>query len=244
MKNIIEKIKAFVKKNYVACTVVGSLILVILASIIIVHLIKSFQHKIELSSKKDSYYQYFDVTRNEFYSTLDLEDDKIVKISSKTYNVYENSPLYHVEKDEMIIPKNSSIVFYYQENLSYRLPKYSEVILEGASTSVISNGKKKADSGYFIYDGEDLYIIPSNSILNINGNEVALGAFSYVIANKNYVTYYDYSSKIANKIENIESASLVIKDVAIDLLKDVTVYNDKVTLINTNVNSMEIYLED
>lgn len=244
MKNLINKIKAFVKKNYIACTVVGSLILVIIASIIIVGLIKSYKNRIELSTEKHSFYQYFDVTRNDFYAKISLENNKIVDISSQTYNVYNNSPIYYVEKDSIIVPKESSIIFYYRENLSYRLPKYSKLTLDDGASKISSNGNEEAVSGFFIYDGVDTYIIPKKSTLNINGGELTLGEYSYVIANQNYVTYYDYATKIANKIENIEKATLTFDEVAIDLLKDVTVVNSKVGLLETNVSSLEVYLED
>ena len=44
-------------------------------------------------------------------------------------------------------------------------------------------------------------------------------------------------------IDNIEKAQLNLKNITIDLLKDVTVYNNKVLLLDINSNNTEVYKE-
>lgn len=244
MKVWIQKIKEFYKKNYIACTVVGALLLTIIASLIIVSLIRSFKNKIEVSSKNGSYYQYVDSDIKTFKATLSYENDKIVNIKSDTHNIYVNSPLYSEDNKEIIIPKTSSIVFYLKNNETYRLPIYSTLTNTDSINYISSNGQKESTEGFFIYDGVDTYIIPSKSTLKVNKETINLGTYSYVIANSSYVIYYDYEKNIVGKIDDINSASLTVDDIAIDLLKDVTVNNNKVQLLLTDINGLKVYLED
>lgn len=244
MKNLINKVKNFVKKNYIACTVIVAILLVIIASVIIINLIQMNRNKIDVSSKTESLYQYFDKSKKKFEAKLSYENDKLVNIKSNDYLVYENSPIYLEDSIGIIIPKQSSIVFYYRQNLSYRLPKYSTLTLSSSSTHINSNGNKTVETDFFIYDGLDTYVLPVASQLKVNGTEISLSSYSYVIANSNYVTYYDYEKDIVQTIENINSASLIINDLTIDLIKDVTVINSKVSLLDTQISKMDIYLED
>lgn len=244
MKDWIKKIKEFVKRNYIACTVVGALVLVIIASLIIVGLIKSFKNRIETSTESDSYYQYFDVNLNSFEGTLSLENDRIVNVESDTYKIYNGSPVYSNTKDEVIIPKVSSIVFYLQDNVTFKLPKYSRLTYLDDIHFVSSNGKKESASAFFVYDGEDTYLTFEPSRLKVNGTEIYLSNYSYVIASKDSVLYYNYETKEVHKIENITSASLILDKVAIDLLKDVTVKDGQVDMLLSNINNLKVYLED
>ncbi|MBQ6840938.1 MAG: hypothetical protein IJO63_02330 [Bacilli bacterium] len=240
-----KKIKEFVKKNYIACTVVGALLLVIIASLIIISLIKMNKNKIDVSSSNANLYQYFDKTKMEFDAKLSYENDGLINITAKEYKVYENSPIYDSSKTKVIIPKVSSIVFYYRQNLTYRLPKYSYISLEAGSSVINSNGKEKAETDFFVYDGVDTYLIPVESTISINGKVTNLSAYSYVIANSNYVTYYSYETDTIETVEaDIKNATLKINDVSVDLLKDVTVVNSKVNLLQTKVSNLDVYLED
>ena len=245
MKKYLLKTKAFIKKNYVACTVVAAIVLVIVASFIIIGLINMNKNKIEVSSNNKELYQYFNKEKKTFKAKLSYENDALVNIDSENYKVYENSPLYAINDTQIIIPKQSSIVFYYRHNLSYRLPKYSMVAYDEGSNLINSKGKTSVDTDFFIYDGVDTYIIPSDSVLKVNSTNIELSKYSYVIANRNYVTYYDYEKDLAQTIEGtIKSVVLTINDVAIDLIKDATVINSKVGLLNNNISSLDIYLED
>ena len=211
---------------------------------IIFHLIKGAKNKIVVSSNEAVLYEYVDIKRNDFTGNISLENDKIVKITSDEFKPYEGSIIYYAESERLIIPKTSAIVFYYRDNLTFKLNKYSEVYFDNNSTVVVSEGKKIASGNFFIYDGEDTYIIPINSTLKVNGNEISLSAGSYIIASPDNLIYYDYVLNTINKVEGINNASLKIGNAQIDLLKDVTVYNNKVVLIEQTIDDMGIYKED
>ena len=245
MKKLMVKAKEFIKRNYIACTVILAIVLVVIASLIIIGLIKMNKNTIEVKNTNENMYQYFDREKKEFSAKLSYEDDILVNVKAKDYSIYENSPIYLSKQTGIVMPKESSVVFYYRQNLSYRLPKYSSLTLEDGSSKIKSKENEQKESNFFIYDGLDTYLFPIASTLKVNDTVVNLSKYSYVIANSNYVTYYDYETDSVTKIETvINRAILTINDMSIDLLKDVTVINSKVSLLTTNISSLDIYLED
>jgi hypothetical protein len=222
------------------CTVIVAILLVILGSIIVINVINNSKKKINYTKEDLLLYEYIDTKKTSFTGTVSYENDKITGISSKEFKVYNNSIIYSEETDNVIIPKESIIVFYYQENLSYKLDKFSEV----QNNVVVSEGKKIPSSNYIIFDGEDMYFIPNESVLTINNEKIELSKNSYIIANQETFIYYDYLNDKLVKKDNIKSASLTIENAHLDLLKDVTVYNKKVTLLENNLNILNIYKEN
>jgi len=244
MKEIMKKAEAFVKKNYIECIVAAAIILVIGASLLIIKMMNISRNQMDVSSSNNTLYQYFNNNKKEFTAKLSYENDALVNIKADNYNVYENSPIYDNLQTQIILPKESSIIFYHRQNLSYRLPKYSSLTLKDGASVVNSKGKEKADSDFFIYDGEDTYLFPMTTTLKINNDAITLSKYSYVIAGSNYITYYDYELDTCMTIENINKAVIVADTLSIDLLKDATVLNSKVGLLNNKVSNLDIYLED
>ena len=239
-----EKVIKYIKKNYILFTIIGAILLVVIASLIITLLIKNSKNKIVVKSENIEIYEYVDMQKKSSLAKVSLENNKIVEIKPEDFNIYQNGLIYVNEENRVIVPKNSMIVFYYQDNLTYKLSKYSELIQNNNSKIIISEGKKIISDNFFIYDGEDTYIIPDLSNLIINGEELILGANSFVIASPDSIIYYDYDNDIINKVNDIKSASIKVNNIVIDLLKDVTVYNNKVVLLDNDVNKMAVYKED
>ena len=235
MKKIID----FIKKHYLIFTIMIVIILMLIALIIIFNIIYK-KNKIIVKNENINLYQYYGNNKQLFTTKVSYENNKIVSIDN---NIYENSLIYYENNLHLIIPKTSMIVFYYQDNLTYRLNKYSEYLKDNGSNIIISEGSKIISNDFFIYDGDDLYILPDASILNINNNVINLTSGSYIIANQDNVIYYDYENDSIMTIDNIEKAQLNLKNITIDLLKDVTVYNNKVLLLDINSNNTEVYKE-
>jgi len=239
MKSLIHKITNWIKANYISSMIVLAIVLVVIASIIIVGLIGPKKNKIVLNVDNSLMYQYFSTNKIEFEAKISEENKKIVNIDSDTHDIYEVTPIYYKDEIGMIIPKNSAIVFYYRDNLIYQLPKYSKLTNVDDANIINSNSKTESASNFFIYDGEDLYIIPNDCTIKVNNQEITLSGYSYIIADINGVTYYNYElDEVIVIDEQIKSASLIINDVGIDLLKDVTVINSKVRLLPSNVSNL------
>ena len=245
MKKLINRIVNYIKKNYIASTVVAAIVFVLLGSFIIISLINMNKNKIIVRSENANLYQFFREEKKEFDAKLSYENDKMVNIKSNDYKPYSGSPLYDKNSQKIILPSTSSIVFYHRQNLAYRLPKYSTLTFNEGSSFISSNGNIASASGFFIFDGVDTYIMPVASVLKYNNKEIALSAYSYVIANENGITYYNYETDKATVVEtSITRALVIIDDVGIDLLKNATVINNDVQLILSNIDRLSIYLED
>ena len=108
-----KKIVDMIKKNYIAFTIFIVILLVIIASIITISIISHNRHKIVTEKGNASLYQYIGKMKNSFEADITYEDDKITKIVSPKYSIV-NSVLYYQDKDEVIIPFDSEIVFYYR----------------------------------------------------------------------------------------------------------------------------------
>ena len=234
-----KKITNFIKKHYLIFTITIVIILVIIAIIIILSII--YKHnKIIVKNENINLYQYYGNNKQLFNSTIAYENDKIVSIDN---NIYENSLIYYEDDLHLIIPKTSMVIFYYQNNLTYRLNKYSEYLKDSSSNIIISEGNKIISNNFFIYDGDDLYILPDESTLNINDENINLSSGSYIIANKDNLIYYDYANDEIVISDNIQKASLKLKNITIDLLKDVTIYNSEVLLLEKN-NNIDVYVKE
>lgn len=240
-----QKIINYFKKNYLAVTVILAILLTVLGSVIIINLIKRYQNRIEYSNTTGSFYQYFDTTKSDFEAKLSYENDQIVNIEGKEYNIYENSLIYLQDNTSVIIPKVSSIVFYLQDNATYQLPKYSEVILDSGTDIVKSLGIKGIAANFFIYDGEDTYFFPLNVVLNINNRKIELSPYSYVIATSENIIYYDYESDKLEKYEgNINKATISFNEITIDIEKNAIVKNGRVAMLNKNIKVLKKYMEE
>ena len=181
--------------------------------------------------------------KHTFVGQITYEDDQITSVLNNKYSIV-NSPIYFDEYKHVILPFKSEIVYYYRDNLSYQLPKYSELDIENNLKKVICNGLSYGDDSFIIYDGIDTYIIPDNSVLTIDGKKENLSALSYIVANQATLKYYNYGKGEFVTKENVKVANLKVNNVDIDLMNDVVVYNKKSIIIGKSIDNYPIYKED
>ena len=239
MRRIIDMIK----KNYIAFTVLMVIILVVIASIITISVISHNRHKIETEKEITKLYQYIGQMKNSFEAELTYEDKKITKISSSKYSIVD-SIVYYQDKMQTIIPFDSEIVFYYRDNLTYYLPKYT---LLGINKSIKTLNVNRIDynvDSFIIYDGKDNYFLPDKSTLTLDGEKIELSPLSYISANRATITYYNYGSDKVVVKEGIKVANLRINDADIDLFGDIIVYNKKSILLDSDIKKYPVYIED
>lgn len=237
------KIINFIKKNYILCTIFLAIVLVIIGSIIVINIVVD-NNKIVTKTKDYHFYEYFENKKTSFKGTLKYENDQVVSIKAEDFNIYEDSFIYYEDKMRVILPKDMSIVFYFRNNLSYKLPKYSEVASEDSTNIIYTGGKKYLNDDFFLYDGEDLYFFISDTNLNINGMVYPLSKYSYVYARGDELLYYNHDADEAVLLKDVQSASVKVKNVGIDLLNDATVENNKISILNDNIASLGSYKED
>lgn len=239
-----KKITDFIKKNYIVFCIVVAIILVIIGSIIIIKLLNDNLNKIDTKKESYSFYEYFEEDKNEFKATLHYENERLVKVDSKDYNIYENSFIYYNDKNKIIIPKDMSIIFYNRKNLAYKLPKYSEIENDNNANIIYTGGKKYLNDDFFLYDGEDIYFFISDVSLFTKGEEIKLSKYSYIYARNDDLLYYNKEEDKSYVISDVSGSYVKVGEVKIDLLKDATVYNNEVMILGANLNNLPSYKED
>ncbi len=237
-----KKIHNFIQKNYIACTVLGVALLVILASLITIGIIRGNRHKIVTSKDTLNLYQYNGSLKNTFTGKVVYGDDMITSLTSDTSLV--DSVMYYADSSKIIIPFKSKIVFYYRDNLAYSLPKYSTLESKKDIKTLNCDGTEQNVDSFIIYDGVDTYILPDKSILTLDGDKIELSALSYIIANRGSLTYYDYDKDALVIKENIKVANLHMNNADFDLYNDVVVYNNKTLIIGNDIDNYPVYKED
>ena len=234
-----KKLTEFIKKNYIVFIIISTILLVVIFAITLLALIKNVKNKINYDQNKESLYEIVNSNKEEFNATIHRENDKIASIESKDFNIYNKSAIYYLEKFALIIPKKSSIVYYYRDNLAYKIDKYSELTLENNAKVIKNNGVDIVTDNFFIYDGEDLYIFPRDVVLKINNDSIELGAGSFVYADYKDIIYYDKLTDAVKKIKNVNNAGIMIDSLGIDRLNDATVYNNQVKLLNKDISHLD-----
>lgn len=235
-----KKIVDMIKRNYIAFTIFMVIFLVIIASIITISVISHNRHKIVTENETISLYQYIGKMKNSFEADITYEDGQITKISSSKYSIVD-SIIYYKDKDQAIVPYDSEIVFYYRDNLTYQLPKYSTLGSNKSLKTINVEGIDYSVDNFIIYDGKDNYFLPDASTLTLDGEKIELSPLSYIEANRATLIYYDYAKNKITVKENVKVANLKINDANIDLFGDVVVYNNKSMLLDSDVKKYSIY---
>ncbi len=240
MKKIID----FVKKNYIAFTIIGVIILLTICFILILKIFTSYQNKRNIDAKELSFYQFFETKRYDFDAKVSYDGEKIINLEGINYNLLD-SPIYAKEEAKVLLPKESSIIFIYQNALQQKLNKYS-VISNDHNTYVIKmNNKNMIKNNFIVYLDDNTYFLPDGGILNINGKKITLSKFSYLKYANDKVIYYDYEKDQVDKYEgNIKDCSLKIDNIGIDIIKKVMINNKKMSIISPDIASLPELMED
>ena len=238
-----KKVLEYIKKHYMLFTVIAVALLLVIASLITISIINGNRHKIVTKTDKQMLYQYVGDHKKSFSSTITYEDEKITKVEAKEYSLID-SPLYYEDSSKVIVPYKSEIVFYYRDNLTYRMPKYSTLEKNNDVNKLNIDGKYYNLDNFIIFDGKDTYLLPYQSTLILDGEKIGLSALSYVIANRATFMYYDYENDTFMTRENVKVANLHMNDIDIDLYGDVVVYNKKNNIIVNDIDNYPVYKED
>ena len=201
--------------------------------------------------KFDSYklYQYFTGIKVEYDGKVTITSDgDIVKISNNegVENV-EGLPIYFQEENQVFFAKNMHLVIPRIQTKSYRINYFSKISVDIDEVQNIANLNYKNKNIYleesFIYDGDNLYLFPYGTTVNIDGKDYKLSPLSYIIVNyKDQIEFYDKESDKYTIIETHDKD--VIANVAtfnINLSTDTILYNSGNRLLIKSVDNMPLY---
>ena len=106
MKNILE----YCKKNYKILIPIMAVIVLVVA---LIFLYREYRYDNYRNKKEVSVFQYFGGIRSEYTAIITYNlKDSIVDINPKEIKVeYDGTPIYYLDEDKVIFPKEMSIVF-------------------------------------------------------------------------------------------------------------------------------------
>lgn len=226
------------KKRYINTIIVLLIILLAFSTYKII----STKEKLSIDEEM---YQYLSGIKYEYKTKTEIVDDNgDITLKNKGNTVtLDSTPIYYKRKDKILLSKSMSIIFPKSNFLSNKLKKLSH----------INYNKKLKESDYeknsllinvssgFLYDGEDLYVLLSDGIVNVGGKSINISPLSYVIANyNNSIIIYNRESDEYNEIKlDDNKAYITTNDYTINILYDSVKYEDKEQLLIKNVDILK-----
>lgn len=237
--------KEFIKNKYNILIPVFLLVVLLIAILL---------YSREYKSNRYAYVNEVDVYQ--YFSDVKME--YVAKISRNKKNVileYENrdsivsldsTPVYIKDKDNVIFPKEMSIVFPLKDE-QYLVNSLSEIYKEHGLYYLSIRNLKESYDHMFLYDGKNLYFFIEKVDLVVDNKSIELSPLSYVNASYgNFVEYYDYANDTYGVIEISNYEEVIVKNnyMTINVALDEVVYKDSFTLLTndfsflTKINDM------
>lgn len=201
--------KLFIKEHYKLIIPISLMVVLFVAFLIYYKVMISDQYH---KDSKESVYQYF-FNRKYEYQAIVSKNRKDVVVDFKPQDIkinLDSTPIYYQNKNEVILPKNMSVVMPTLNCAEYLSKGYSYITLSDGIYRLTTERYYNQLNHYFLYDGADLYFFIENVTLVVNHEEIHLSPFSYVIAKYgNDVSYYDKKSDTFKTITASDRNSLI-----------------------------------
>lgn len=157
-------------------------------------------------------------------------------------------PAYYDNQNKVVILKKLA---YFKpnrmKNEGYKLNFFSEISFDSNNRMTISRDDNSvSDSGGFLFDGINTYIILEDARLRYDFKNILLSPLSYIIVEKdNSVTYFDYDSKtfqyeMFDGDVFLEDMNQVYK---VSLTNDILSCNETI-MLRSNIDSYESYFKE
>ncbi len=199
--------KQFLKENYKLIIPVALMIVLFVAFLIYYQVSVRNQYHVDT---KEKVYQYFYDKKYEYEAVVSKNrKDVIVDFVPEDIKVQlDSTPIYYQKKDIVILPHDMSVVMPTLNCSEYLSKGYSYINLKDGIYRLTTDRYQDKLNHYFLYDGSDLYFFIEKVTLKVNGEEISLSPFSYVIAKyHNYLTYYDKKTDTIRTITGVDGES-------------------------------------
>lgn len=203
--------KNYIKENYKIFIPIALMIVLFAAFFVYYKVSLTNVYRVDT---KGSFYQYFYDKKYEYDAVVSKnKKGVIVDFNEEDIDINQDStPIYYKDGKTVIFPKDMSVVMPLL-NCSEYLAKGYSYIEYGDRTYKLTTDKYSDNLGhYFLFDGNDLYFFIEEVTLKVNGEEIQLSPFSYVVARTgNFVAYYDKKNDVYKTI-NVENIDATIKN--------------------------------
>ena len=230
--------KEFIKNKYNILIPVFLLIVLLIALLLYT---KEYKNNRYAEVKDIDVYQYFSGIKFEYTA----------KISRNRKNVildYENSefavsldstPVYIKDSDNVIFPKEMSIVFPLNEK-QYQVNALAEIYKENDLYYLNIRNLNETFDHIFYFDGKNLYFFVDNVTLTVGDKIIELSPMSYVSCSYlNMVEYYDRDSDTFETIDITYEKVTVSNDyMTIDVGSDKVIYKDGFSLLTSDFSNL------
>lgn len=224
--------KEFIKNKYNILIPVFLLIVLLIAILLYSKEYKS--NRYAYVSEVDVY-QYFSGTKMEYVANISRNKKGVVlEYENKDYVVsLDSTPVYVKDKDNVIFPKEMSIVFSLKDE-QYQVNALSEIYKEHGLYYLSLRNIKESYDHVFFYDGSNLYFFIDEVTLIVGNKTIELSPLSYVSASYgNFVEYYDYANDTYEMIDISNNDEVFVKNdyMNVNVTLDEIVYKDGFTLL-------------
>lgn len=232
-------IKKFIHDNYKLMIPIVFIFVLFIAFLVYYKVVVDNQYVIEKNLKV---YQYFYGNKYEYVGKASFNrKDVIVDFEPQEIKInLDSTPIYYQKKDKVIFPKDMSVVMPTLSCAEYVAKGFSYITLKDDIYYLTTNRYNGRLNHYFLYDGMDLYFFIENVTLKVNGEEIVLSPFSYVIAKySNYVSYYDKKSDTYRTITIDNSEVLVYNDYyKVEVATDTIDYQGTDVLLTSSLENL------
>ena len=237
MKN--NDILEYIKENYKLIIPIALLFITFVAFLTYYQIASSNNIKVDTDEKV---YQYFYNKKYEYTSTIS-KNRKNVIVDYKPENTkitLDSTPIYYQEKEEVIFPKDMSVVMPTLSCQEYLSPGYSYITHAKGMYNLTTTKYDKRLNHYFLYDGYDLYFFIEPVTLKVGKTEVTLSPLSYIIAKyNNYVSYYDKKTDTAKTITSTTMDDYIENDYyKVYINKDTISYQGSNVILTTDISKL------
>ena len=223
--------KEFIKNKY---NILIPIFLLIVLLIAVFLYSREYKNNRYAEVKEVDVYQYFSGVKMEYVAKISRNRKNVVlEYENKDFAVsLDSTPVYIKDKDNVIFPKEMSIVFPLK-NREYQVNALSELYKENDLYYLNIRNLNKTYDNVFLFDGNNLYFFIDAVTLTIGKKKIELSPMSYVSASyRNFVEYYDYDSDTFKTI-NIKNEEVVVSNdyMKINVAYDEVVYKDSFMLL-------------
>ena len=235
MKNSFNKIL----NNKNVKIIIPLIALVVIAIVLIVYF-REYQYNNYRNKTNHEFYQYFSGLKVEYEASLSLNKDKEIKgfvPKDLTIN-YESIPIYFKDEKKVIFPSELSIIFPLKNN-TYKIKEFSYLQqINNIHYLTFEDYYKNLDH-FILFDGNNLYFFSDSVSFKVNNEVITLSPMSYVIANPNEFSYYDYESDVYNTLE-LSDVTLSNEYYSINVSNDYVVYQTQKMLLSNDLGFLTV----
>ncbi len=241
------------KKNKVAISIgIGIISVLVIVSVFVGFiLIKKYYSDIN-KVEFDNYelYQYFAGVKVEYTGKITIKrNNEITSIKNKDEEMdLDIIPIYFQKiANQVMFPVNMSVVYLNNKTQAYRINYFtkveSEVINDEESAFVYYQNKKMFLVDSIIYDGDNLYLFPYSTTVEVNGEKYELSPLSYVlVGSDDTIEIYDKKTDKYTIVEEVNTDIMAYcKKYKIDLGKDMILYDNDTRILIKNVDKLELF---